>query len=175
MGCLCAPLFYYMARALEMKARLSALNISEMVSAIASDHKLMIADANRLRLEEGKNRDGEYLPRYIDDPYFKSIKQAKGYEAYKAKISPNKEKPRDVKDYYINGYTHRRITVDVTGTTINTGVATGWADHLEADKALGINPQSARELWNFAFQPLLCKDISGKTGIPYTEPPFAMK
>ena len=164
-----------MAYALEFLERLEAIDVVALVSDIARDNSIMIADANRLRLTEGKNAEGGYLPKYIDDPYFKTIAQAKGYEAYKAKISPNKNKPREIMDFYINGYTHSNIVATVSGAEIQTTVKTGWAQHLEEVEALGINPESARELWNFAFMPLLCEEISNRTGIPFQLPEFAMR
>lgn len=68
-----------------------------------------IVELNKQQLLDGRGADNSSLPRYEDDPFFKTQKAAKAYEAWKLKISPSKNKPAGVMDFYINGKFHDTI------------------------------------------------------------------
>lgn len=162
-----------MCTALEMKARLNAFDIKKELVTVVAANPNAIADANRDKLLKGKDREGNYMPRYDQDPYFKTIAQARGYEVYKSKVSPNSEKPREVKDYYINGWTHQHIHTQMEGDSVKTWADTPWEDHIERDKGLGINPDSVRELWTYFWRPKFLATTTDRTGMRYT--PFGVR
>ena len=161
-----------MAYALQVYERLQALNIEEEVIAILKNgnNEKILADATRFQLSEGKNREGGYLPRYIDDPYFSSLEGALAYQEWKASISPGDEKPEEVMDFFIRGDFYKTIESRVTGNTIDTFSWSNIADDVMQktdNKALGINPESARRLWFNMILPVLLKRITAKTGIQF--------
>lgn len=154
-----------MGKALMIVDNLRNLNISEEMSAIAARHTGMLADATRFQLSDGKNREGGYLPRYIDDPYFSSIEGALAYQQWKTGISPGDNKPEDVMDFFIRGDFYDTIDVRVSGNQIDTFSWSNIASDVMAktnNKAFGINPESAARLWNAVFRPALLKVIRAK-------------
>lgn len=156
-----------MAYGNEILRRLEELNIVNEVEEVARTKERELADANRFQLSEGKDNTGRYLPRYVDDPYFKSPAQAKAYEDWKAKVSPNREKPRDVMDFYINGFFYDSINVKIGKGTINFFTDAPFGVDVERKtnfKVLGFNPETRRETWEFFIKPALLKRIAAKTG-----------
>jgi hypothetical protein len=63
----------------------------------------------REQLLLGTDGNGDSLPRYVDDPFFKSLEHAKAYQKWKEKVSPNPAKDKEVMDLYINGTFHNTI------------------------------------------------------------------
>lgn len=153
----------------EILSRLEAVSIEEEVEDILQDLLDYLADLNRWQLSKGLNSEGEYLPRYLDDPYFETKAQAYGYQKWKESISPNKQKPKEVMDFFINGYSYDHIQVKAQAKKLNIFAdPLPWADEIDqktGNKALGLSPESRTEAWNEEIQPRLVGRIRTKTGL----------
>lgn len=65
------------------------------------------------QLWDGKKGDGQNItPSYLDDPYFKTRKQAEGYRNWKNSITKNSNRDPDTPNLFINGYFYDTIFVD---------------------------------------------------------------
>lgn len=100
---------------------------------------------NKKQLLSGLGSDGQLLPRYVDDPYFKSIPAALRYQAWKARISPNKSKPVGVMDLFITGQFHSTIKAENKAVEIVMKSESDIASDVQrktSNKALGISKES---------------------------------
>jgi hypothetical protein len=126
--------------------------------------KKSVADLNREQLLSGRGADGELLPRYVDDPWFKSPESALRYQKWKSTISPG-EKPADVMDFYIDGTFHRTIKFrkdDEGITTISESQIVGSVQRKTSNQALGLNDKSIEKIlpeFTEYVQDLLLKDL----------------
>lgn len=84
-------------------------NIYQMGADIAVNDSEILIQLNRDQMLDGLGNDDKHLPTYEEDPFFKTLAQAKGYENWKSKISRSRTKPRNVMDGYINGKFHASI------------------------------------------------------------------
>ena len=110
--------------------------------------KKSIADLNREQLLKGQGADGESLPRYVDDPWFKSTESALRYQKWKSYISPG-DKPIDVMDFFIDGTFHKTIKFkkDEEGFfTISNSEIVGSVQSKTNNNALGINDESLEQI-----------------------------
>lgn len=157
-----------MATALEMKARLQKLDISAIVAKVSAENKEIFAEANKSQLLAGKDRRGEDMPRYRDDPYFENAQKAQEYEDWKTKISPSPDKDPGVMDLYIDGTYHNTIQSDVIGNKVDIKSSSQiYPDIMfkTGGMAHGVNPDSARLLWKHVIGPAARKEVSTETGI----------
>jgi hypothetical protein len=103
-------------------------------------------DMVREQLLAGKDGDDDFLPRYVDDDYFKSLSHALAYEEWKSKISPNSSKPRDVMDLFITGDFHNTIGLEfINENGFNIGADfTMFGDDLErySDNLTGLHEKN---------------------------------
>ena len=161
---------FFMARGNEILRRLNRLDLAKELSAAAKLHERDFENLNRLQLSQGKNRMGGYLPKYTDDPYFKTIEAAQKYQRWKSYVSPNKDKPADVMDFFIVGKYHKSIIAEVNGMDLTTRANVDFASSIDSktgNTALGINPNSAAIAWELFIKPYLLRSVSEKTGIGY--------
>jgi hypothetical protein len=137
--------------------------------ALAMQHieavKGYIASLNRSQMTKGLGNDGEYMPTYLEDPFFKTRAQAIGYMNYKRKVSPNTQKPAEVRDYYINGYTHIRVQPVVGGNDVTMVANVKWADKMKQARALGLNDDSIKELRHNELYPRLAAQLREMIGL----------
>lgn len=68
-----------------------------------------ILDLNRNQLLHGLDENGNLLPRYVDDPFFKTREAAERYADWKDRINPNNETPSGIMNFYINGHFHQSL------------------------------------------------------------------
>lgn len=139
-----------------------------MLGEIAGKKQVLIADMNRFQLSDGLDNTGGYLPRYVDDPYFRTIAQALAYQEWKEGISPSDTKPKEVMDFRIRGDFHMSIKAKVKNMDVelySTSPIAADVQRKTGGRALGINPQSAAELWEYSFRPALLKGMASVTGI----------
>lgn len=126
--------------------------------------KKSVADLNREQLLSGRGADGELLPRYVDDPFFKSPESALRYQKWKSTISPG-EKPADVMDFYIDGTFHRTIKFrkdDEGIMTFSESQIVGSVQRKTGNQALGLNDESIEKIlpeFTEYVQDLLQKDL----------------
>jgi len=139
-----------MNRLIQIANNAKALNEKKIFITVISKKGIntFIADLNRGQLLAGEGADNNNLMRYIDDPFFKSKEQALAYQRWKEKISPNGEKPKDVMDFYINGYFHKSIYTKINDDYFSLRSDVDFAkDIIKKEKdALGLNKTSLNEL-----------------------------
>jgi thymidine phosphorylase len=156
-----------MAYGNEILERLKSVNIKTEAQSIAKTHEQDFAELNRKQLIQGKDRTGNYLPKYTDyvGDYFKTIDSARAYARFKQIIHPNNEKPFDVADFYINGKYHRNIVAEVRGMNLNMSNRTPYAENIAAKaQTLGINPENAQFTREEFLMPELRERVRSKTG-----------
>lgn len=157
-----------MASANEILGRLQDFNVYATMRTIVKRNERAFADSTRFRLLAGLDRNDAYLPKYTSDPFFKSIEAANNYARWKAYISPNKEKPADVMDFYISGDYHRTINASLNGNIIdiysNARINSDINDKTN-DKALGVSPNQADELMDKILFDELLEETNQKTGL----------
>jgi len=120
--------------------------------------KDFVVDLNLGQLIEGRGSDNRSLPRYVDDPYFKTVQQAKAYEAWKSSISPSKTKPKGVMDFYINGRFHSTIKADAKGDSLDIYSNSNIYDSVNnktKGKALGLDSISSEKLSDKILSPYI--------------------
>lgn len=74
--------------------------------------------ANREQMLAGKNRLGEDLGSYLDDPYFKSRESAQRYSDWKDQITPHPTRKKGVPNLFITGPYHRSLDFAIQGQTL---------------------------------------------------------
>lgn len=127
--------------------KLAEINSNEVIHEVFEDPELQekIVELNKQQLLEGKGKDFNDLPKYIDDPYFKTIKSAKAYESFKQNISPNHNKPSGVMDFYINGQFHSTIRMKNGSDNFSLISDSDIADDVQlktGNEALGLADES---------------------------------
>ena len=137
-----------------LKKRLNniiALDQKAMTTTILKDPSLqdMIVNLNQMQMEAGIGADGNSLPLYADDPYFKSPKAAAAYQAFKKHVSPNQSKPEGVMDFYIDGTFHSTLkAVPIADGVIvrsDSDIAQDIQDKT-SNKALGLDKDSVGQI-----------------------------
>jgi hypothetical protein len=119
-----------------------------------------IADLNRSQLLKGEGSDDNSLMKYIDDPFFNSIEQARAYQRWKENISPNKSKSVEVMDFYINGYFHRSIFTSVQDDFFQLKSNASFADSIDSKEpdALGLTTEN-KDLLVEITTPLMLEEL----------------
>ncbi len=119
-----------------------------------------IADLNRGQLLEGFGSDDQSLMKYVDDPFFKSTKQALAYQKWKESISPSSSKPVGVMDFYINGYFHSTIKTDLKKDSFVLDSDASFADSIASKEpdAFGLSTDSKNVLIKIIL-PLIIEEI----------------
>ncbi len=148
--------------------RLEAFDVHRAVAESARQSQDQLADMQRFQMSEGKGRDGGYMLRYRDDPYFQSLAGALAYERWKMKISPNNEKPAEYADFIIRGDFYSTINVQVTNNFIDFYSDSHIASDINAktrNTAFGLNEASYQEAWIYLIRPKLLKKIAAGTGM----------
>jgi hypothetical protein len=143
----------------------SLLNESMVV---VDDMKGKMVELNKEQMLAGKNKQGGYLPRYVDDNYFKSTAAALRYQRWKSYISPNKSKPVEVMDFFIVGYYHRTVEIKVLSQGYELFSDAGFANSIESKTSgthLGLNAESRVILLDDGFRDKLRKRIEDSTGL----------
>lgn len=124
-----------------------------------------IAELNRWQMGKGLGYDGEYMPSYLNDPFFETRQQAVGYMLYKKKVSPNTQKPVDIIDYYVNGYTHDRVVATISGSDVTMIANVEWMDKMIQNRALGLNEASLKELRSEMLYPMMVLELKERIGL----------
>ncbi len=153
----------------EYLEQIRAIDFEQMIAETLEGVREYIAELNRGQLEMGLGTDGANLPSYLTDPYFKTHKQAEAYVLYKKRVSPNAQKPADVPDYYINGYTHDHIRAEVTGSELHVYNTAPWAadiDKRTGNRAFGLNEESLKVLTDERVYPGLLHKMRELHGLP---------
>lgn len=145
----------------------NSVDLPEIVADIAEEHEAELAQMNREQLLAGKDNQGRYLIKYTDDPFFKSREAAIRYMNWKKHISPNKDKPADVADFFISGYTHGTIFANRQGKSIvfdSTGRFNASILQKTNGAYLGLNEESRKQGWITIFRVPAIHKINALTG-----------
>jgi len=140
-----------------------SLNINNLMNHVLIKRNVneYIVFLNKQQLLLGKDAIGDDLMRYVDDPFFKSMNQAIAYQNWKSKISPNKSKNVQVMDFYINGYFHNSIDIDIFNDSLNifsnTDIEVSFENKTH-NQGFGLNDYSRIKLFEY-IKPLLLKRI----------------
>jgi len=141
----------------EILKRLRRINLVNLTADAMVENPLPAIVLNRAQMMEGKGKDGGTLGRYVDDPYFAGRpKQAEAYERYKAKITP--QTPRGVRNFFINGYTHSLIKLEVVGQGYRMVANVPWGTDIQnktGNQALGLTQESREYLWSKIWGPVV--------------------
>lgn len=153
----------------ELANNIISLDENKMLFFIFEDENMQsqIIELNKKQLSEGKGADFNDLPRYEDDRYFKTIKSAKAYEAFKATISQNPSKPVGVMDFYIDGTFYSTIEFKNGSKGFylvsNSDIAKDVQNKTD-NKALGLSGETINLILP-EVQAKLIEQIKGKIGI----------
>ncbi len=150
-----------------LKDRWASVNLRDIVGDIAEEHEAELAQMNREQLLAGKDNKGRYLLKYTDDPYFKSREAAIRYMNWKKRISPDKDKPADVADFFITGYTHSTIFANRQGNSIvfeSNGRFAASILQKTNGAYLGLNDESKKKGWLTIFRVPAIHKINALTG-----------
>lgn len=132
-----------------LKLKSLPLFVDKVADGTIEENKEEIPDLNRAQLLLGLGADGNLLPKYVDDPFFKSKESALRYQKWKKKISPNTSKPEEVMDFYINGAFHNTIELipgaDGFDLTSNSPIASSVQGKTN-DLAIGLMPDNEDRL-----------------------------
>jgi hypothetical protein len=152
----------------EYVKRIEKLDLNTLLGETVNELKIEIEDTQREQMRKGQNSDGGYLPRYVDDPYFKSIQAAKNYENWKAQWS-HPEKPRGVMDFFIDGTFHNTVRVVVKRSVFDFKSSSSIESSIRAktgDKVLALNRESKDEFMKEHGWGVFVKKVSRQTGHP---------
>lgn len=158
-----------MANVDEMIERFDNLDFGGIVEGIASIQEERFREMQQLQLVQGKDRNGDWLPKYTDDmEYFKDVEAAIQYRDWKADISPDASKPKDVMDFWINGDFNSSIRAEIKNGNIDILSSDSIAPDIlrkTGGKAFGLSPESIDRLWRDYIRPELLNIIKEQTGI----------
>jgi hypothetical protein len=105
--------------------------------------------------------------KYSEDPFFKTPQAALEYANWKQSLGhSDSDKPFDVPDLFINGYTHHNLTVKVSGGKAVFQPEVPWATEVEdkyGGKAFGLAPDSKIDYRRSFLLPEMAKAIKAKT------------
>lgn len=103
---------------IEKAKKVAALDQDKILKQILDGKQLQetIVSINQKQMEAGMGADGRLLPKYTDDPFFKTYEAAIRYGRWKSHISPNKSKDINVMDFYITGKFHSTLMVENSDT-----------------------------------------------------------
>jgi hypothetical protein len=122
------------------------LQLPDMVNNAIIQEQDWITEYQKAQLYDGKNSEGnDITPSYLDDPYFKTRKQAIAYARFKQKISPNPVRNFYTPNLYINGFFYSNLYVKVNGQSIEFDDSADFSPAVEEKyqkKLLGLNPES---------------------------------
>lgn len=133
-------------------------NIESIVLDLAMEANPSIVELNQEQMYEGKTSEGNDIsPKYSENPYFKTKESAARYAEWKMKITPNKDRNKDVPNLYINGGFYESIISDKTDKEITqkTTSALGRKIISEHKDVLGLNKKSLKIMSQNIKEPLL--------------------
>lgn len=108
-----------MATIKQFKKRVQNLNAGAVAQKSLTATADQLLELNSQQMLDGKRRDGQDIsPTYLEDPFFKSKKQAQAYSDWKDRITPSSVRKKGVPNLYINGTYHGSIEVDVSGEAL---------------------------------------------------------
>lgn len=158
-----------MATVLDLINNLKALDVKSIANTITSRYSNVIASNVRNQLWNGQKPDGSPItPSYLDDPHFKTRKQAEAYAnwkysgGYRANTTRNKYTP----NLYINGYFYRGINATVAAGAFE--VVASWNEVGSKYKdVLGLSEPHAEKMVEENIRPAWEVFVQAQTGLKF--------
>jgi len=145
-----------------------ALDIEPIAALLVEQYQGEITGGVKRQLWDGKKPDGsDITPSYLDDPYFKTRKQAEGYAKWKsggAFANPNRG--LYTPNLYINGYFYSTITVSI-GARFEVFSTWGEVGSKYAD-ALGLSEGEANKIIDQFVRPAYEVIVTRQTGLKFS-------
>ena len=144
----------------------NALDVVKESMVVINDHSEDIVELNKKQMLKGENNIDQSLPRYVDDPYFKSRESALRYQSWKESISPNKQKPSGVMDFYINGKYHNSLIMQTSKDYFvikSLSPINGSISNKTSGRHLGLNKKTKAIMINDFFFAELMERIKSVT------------
>jgi len=155
-----------MATILDLSENLTAINLLAIAAVLTERNAPEIVKRVKNQLWDGKKPDGsDITPSYLDDPYFKTRKQAEGYANWKMKISRNSMRNKYAPNLFINGYFYSTITV--TGTEKFEVVSTWGEVGKKYADALGLSIEHGSEIIEGFIRPQFEEIVEDITGLKF--------
>lgn len=135
---------------------------------IVEKNQEVIVDLQSEQWLEGRGVDGDFIrPFYSENPYFKTRDAATRYARWKAKITPNPERPFDVPNLYINGYLHGSLFVRFSGDEFEPDSTVSFADDAFSvhANAKGLNAKTRLQFAEQITLPQFAAALLEKTGL----------
>jgi hypothetical protein len=149
----------------EIREALERVNIHQAAVESIVETSEEYLHLNKNQLWAGKKASGaDITPSYLDDPFFKTRKQAEAYASWKQRITPNPERNKYAPNLYINGFFYESLQIAV-GVDITF---TGWPEVLQKyDDIYGLTPEH-QPGYNFdVFLPVFANKLSEQTGFVF--------
>lgn len=156
-----------MATALDLIQNLKSLDIGSIASTITEKNEKHITSAVKSQLWDGQKPDGsDITPSYLDDPFFKTRKQAEGYANWKMKLSKNSKRNKYAPNLYINGYFYGTIMVKMNKEKFEVGST--WSEVGSKYKdALGLSVEHGSEIVEEYIRPEWEVMVEKLTGLKF--------
>lgn len=152
-----------MATIKSFKQKLERLNVADEAGKAIATTTTELVDFNRQQMMEGKRRDGNDIsPSYLEDPWFKSLKQAQAYSNWKDRITPNPERKKGVPNLFIVGTYHNTIEAFMRDKKIVFHSTFDGAADIEktfGDEIYGLNAEKRVEYIKEFLRPEFIKNI----------------
>jgi len=148
----------------ELREVLQRVNILDLTVQTVNETSKEFVNLNKDQLWDGKKATGaDITPSYLDDPYFKSRKQAEAYASWKQRITPNSKRNKYAPNLFINGYYYASLQIGVSSSGI---MYAGWGEVLDRyEDTLGLTPEHQTG-YNFdTFLPVIANKINELTGL----------
>jgi hypothetical protein len=145
-------------------ARLERLNVMEVAVETINETKDEFLHLNKSQLWAGKKASGsDITPSYLDDPFFKTRKQAEVYANWKQRITPSPDRNKYAPNLWINGYFYHSIQINASGDLIKF---TAWPEVMNKyEDVFGLMPENQKGYNYTVFLPLFLYKIQQITGI----------
>lgn len=115
----------------ELIDNLEKMSFFDILNNVLKRHLTEIAKLNKDQLWDGKTYRGENItPKYVDDPYFKTKKQALGYAKWKSVITKNPNRNFNAPNLNIKGVFYGNIYAAIAGEYIEIG-AMGFGENFQ--------------------------------------------
>ena len=99
--------------------RYKAIDLQKISNESLEENIPLMTRINKGQLWDGKNADGsDITPSYMDDPYFKTQKQAMAYANWKWRITPNPNRNKYTPNLFINGYAYSTFQIAMAGNKL---------------------------------------------------------
>lgn len=127
--------------------------VPDTIKSAFYENEKKIIKLQQQQLYDGKNNLGlDIRPYYTEDPFFKTIGQARGYIKWKQSITPNSKRNPDAPNLYINGFFHRSLRIAQEGndlfiiSNLTGKMANDVVD--KYDNLLGLYPDNLEKINN---------------------------